>query len=97
MEQSYHIHSPNDTHGPYATFTTNFPAAVVQAFGFSLGSGVIGEGTLNSITFADTTYTFAMLVRLDGRNACKNGGWQTSQAPVFSNQGDCVSYFASKK
>ncbi len=74
-----------------------FPAAVVKAFGFSLGSGVIGEGTLNSITFAGTSYTFAMLVRLDGRDKCKNGGWETSQAPVFSNQGDCVSYFASAK
>ena len=29
---------------------------------------------------------------LDGREACKKGGWETSSAPVFTNQGDCVSY-----
>lgn len=83
--------------GTLDQWRVKFPAADVKAFGFSLGSGVIGEGTLNSITFADTTYTFGMIVRLDGRNACKNGGWRTSNAPVFSNQGDCVSYFASAK
>jgi len=64
------------------------------AFGFSLGSGVKGDGVLNAINFAGTSYTFAMQTGLDGREACKKGGWETSSAPVFRNQGDCVSFFA---
>ena len=83
--------------GTLDQWRTAFPNAVIRAFGFSLGSGVIGAGTLNAINFAGTRYTFALLVRLDGRDACKNGGWETSDAPVFTNQGDCVSYFASTK
>jgi hypothetical protein len=32
-----------------------------------------------------------------GKDACKNDGWKTSPAPVFGNQGQCVSYFAAGK
>ncbi len=67
------------------------------AFGFSLGSGVLGDGVINSITFAGDTYTFAAAVVLSGEDECKNGGWATSTSPVFKNQGDCVSHFASAK
>ena len=28
--------------------------------------------------------------------ACKNGGWQTFNNPVFKNQGDCVSFVATQ-
>ena len=35
-------------------------------------------------------------ITLEVKNACKNGGWKLSTAPVFVNQGGCVSYFASE-
>ncbi len=35
-------------------------------------------------------------VTLANKEACKNGGWMTSEAPVYKNQGDCVSSFASQ-
>ncbi|MET3770322.1 hypothetical protein ABIB15_003032 [Marisediminicola sp. UYEF4] len=81
-------------HGTLDQWREVFPDANVTAFGFSLGSGVKGDGVLNAINFAGTRYTFAMQTVLDGREACKKGGWETSSAPVFTNQGDCVSYFA---
>lgn len=84
-------------HGTLAEWRAAFSNATVLAFGFSLGSGVYGDGTLNSITFNGTTYTFASHVVLGGKDACKNGGWATSTKPVFKNQGDCVSYFATRK
>ena len=69
----------------------------MKAFGFSLGSGVKGDGVINSITFAGTTYTFAEPVVLTSKDQCKKDGWKTSTSPVFKNQGDCVSSFASAK
>lgn len=30
------------------------------------------------------------------KDACKNGGWQTFSNPSFKNQGDCVSFVATK-
>jgi len=74
-----------------------FPSADVLAFGFSLGSGVLGDGVINSMTFAGTTYTFAADVVLTSKDQCKNGGWATSTMPVYKNQGECVSHFASGK
>lgn len=82
-------------HGTLDQWRAAFPNAVVQAFGFSLGSGVFGDGVLTAINFDGTHYTFAHV--LDGKNECKAGGWSTSTEPVFRNQGDCVSYFASAK
>jgi hypothetical protein len=67
----------------------------VLAFGFSLGSGVKGDGVIESIQFAGDTYTFAVV--LQGKDECKDGGWATSTQPVFKNQGQCVSSFASAK
>jgi hypothetical protein len=87
----------SENHGTLDQWRAAFPNAVVQAFGFSLGSGVLGDWTLTAIHFAGTTYTFANWVVLDGKNECKSGGWATSTVPVFRNQGDCVSYFASAK
>ena len=74
-----------------------YPDAVVKAFGFSLGSGVKGDYQINSIEFNGTTYTFVKSVHLASKDDCKKGGWATSTSPVFKNQGDCVSYFASGK
>jgi hypothetical protein len=40
-------------------------------------------------------FTVVPVVSLANKDACKNNGWKTSNTPVFKNQGDCVSYFAT--
>ena len=89
--------SGSTNHGTLDQWRAAFPNAVVKAFGFSLGSGVKGDGVINAIDFAGTRYTFAADVVLTGKDDCKNGGWATSTMPVFKNQGDCVSYFSTQK
>lgn len=89
--------SGSANHGTLDQWRTAFPNAQVVAFGFSLGSGVEGDGVITEISFAGTTYGFAAAVVLAGKGECKNGGWATSTSPVFRNQGDCVSSFASNK
>jgi hypothetical protein len=84
-------------HGTLEQWRTAFPNATVKAFGFSLGSGVHGDGLINSITFNGTVYTFAADVVLTSKNECKNGGWATSTIPAYKNQGECVSHFAAGK
>ncbi|SDT31050.1 hypothetical protein SAMN04488543_3668 [Friedmanniella luteola] len=87
--------SGSPDHGTLDQWRAAFPNATVQAFGFSLGSGVKGDGVLNAIDFAGTRHTFAEAVVLTSKDQCKNGGWTTSTKPVFANQGACVSSFAS--
>lgn len=89
--------SGSDNHGTLDAWRAAFPDADVLAFGFSLGSGVKGDGTIDAINFAGDRYTFAAAVVLSGSDACKKDGWATSTSPVFSNQGDCVSFFATQK
>ena len=84
-------------HGTLAQWRAAFPDTVVTAFGFSLGSAVKGDGVINAIDFAGTRYVFGKQTVLDGKAACKNDGWKTSTKPVFTNQGDCVSYFTARK
>ena len=89
--------SGSDNHGTLDQWRAAFPSAEVLAFGFSLGSSVLGDGVIDAIDFAGTRYTFAADVVLTSKEQCKNGGWATSTMPVFKNQGDCVSSFASGK
>ena len=79
--------------GTLAEWSGAFPAATVTTFGFSLGSGVLGDHVIDSMSYAGTTYTFGEAVRLGSKEECKNGGWATSTDPVFENQGECVSSF----
>ncbi len=78
-----------------------FPSAtVVGGIGFNLGRamtvGVVNADELSISRGGDTvTYNFENEIVLEGKDACKNGGWKLSTAPVFRNQGDCVSHFAS--
>ena len=58
-------HAPSHTggsgsanHGALDDWRTAFPNAKVKAFGFSLGSGVLGDWTIDSMDFAGTSYTF---------------------------------------
>ena len=81
-------------HGTLDEWRAEFPDAEVLAFGFSLGSGVKGDGVIESIEFAGTRYTFAVHVTLTAKQDCKNGGWATSTKPVFRNQGECVASLA---
>ena len=89
--------SGSANHGTLDQWRTNFANANVLAFGFSMGSGVKGDGVLNAINFNGTRYTFAKDVTLTSKEQCKNGGWATSTQPVFKNQGECVSSFANNK
>lgn len=89
--------SGTENHGTLDQWRSAFPGAVVKAFGFSLGSGVLGDYVIDSIAFNGTTYTFAASVVLTSKDQCKSNGWKTSTSPVFKNQGDCVSSFASAK
>ncbi|WP_157970474.1 CARDB domain-containing protein [Nakamurella deserti] len=50
--------SGSDNHGTLDEWRTAFPAATVLAFGFSLGSGVHGDGVLNAINLGGDRYTF---------------------------------------
>ena len=84
-------------HGTLDQWRTAFPTATVRDFGFSLGSGVKGDGVLNSIGFAGTTYTFSRSVVLQGKDQCKDGGWATSTSPVFTSQGQCVKSFTDNQ
>ena len=84
-------------YGTLAEWDVALEDAVVVAFGFSLGSSVLGDYTLESIQFAGDSYTFANSVTLTAKDECKNGGWATSTKPVFKNQGECVSSFVSAK
>jgi hypothetical protein len=87
----------SENNGTLDQWRAAFPNATVKAFGFSLGSGVYGDGLINSITFNGTTYTFAADVVLTSKDQCKNGGWATSTKPIYKNQGECVSGFANSK
>ena len=89
--------SGSSWHGTLDAWSAAFPDAEVLAFGFSLGSGVLGDGVINAIEFAGDRYTFAQAVQLDSKDECKDGGWATSTSPEFRNQGDCVSHFATQK
>ncbi|HYG92542.1 MAG TPA: hypothetical protein VD859_03060 [Nocardioides sp.] len=83
--------------GTLAEWEAAFADENVLAYGFSLGSGVLGDGVIHSMTFGGTAYEFGAHTVLTGKEQCKNGGWATSTMPVFKNQGDCVSFFASGK
>jgi hypothetical protein len=81
--------------GTLQQWSSKFPNAVVTAFGFSLGSGVLGDGVIDSMSFAGTIYTFAVPVVLTSKDECKDGGWARSTHPAYRNQGACVSHFAT--
>lgn len=78
-----------------------FPnATVVGGIGFNLGRamtvGVVNADALTILSGGNTvTYDFENEITLEDKDACKDGGWKLSTAPVFKNQGDCVSHFAS--
>ncbi|WP_432477627.1 hypothetical protein [Nocardioides sp. GXQ0305] len=48
----------SDCHGTLEEWQATLPDAEVYAYGFSLGSGIKGQGLIRSLTADDTTYTF---------------------------------------
>lgn len=50
--------SGSDCHGTLAEWQTAVPSAAVYAVGFSLGSGVKGDGVIHDIQVGDTDYQF---------------------------------------
>jgi hypothetical protein len=71
------------------------------SIGFNQGSGnpdTVGAADALQIATADheVTYDFEPDFVLGSKDDCKQGGWASSTLPVFKNQGDCVSHFASK-
>lgn len=84
-------------YGTLEEWAVAFPDATVDTFGFSLGSGVEGDYVIDSMSYDGTTYTFGEHTSLASKDDCKNGGWATSTDPVFTNQGQCVSHFTSKR
>lgn len=48
--------SGSEWHGRLSEWRTQFPAAKVLLGGWSLGSGVVGDGIINAITIGDTRY-----------------------------------------
>lgn len=83
--------------GTLDEWRTAFADARVLAFGFSLGSGVQGDGLLEAINFDGDRYTFRNSITLTNKDQCKDGGWTSSELPTYKNQGQCVSSFAKKK
>jgi hypothetical protein len=80
-----------------ATLKTLCPSAVVIGFGLNIGSNNPSyDVETDLVSFNGTAYDFEPAIGPPtSRDACKNGGWETFNAPAFKNQGDCVSYLAT--
>lgn len=77
--------------------STSCPNAVVAGFGVNVGSNNPSYDVLTDlVSFNDVAYDFEPALSPQSKEACKDGGWQDFNAPVFKNQGDCVSHVASK-
>jgi hypothetical protein len=57
------------------------------------------DGKVCGLTDSFSPFTLGYPVRdkLTTISQCLNGGWATSTAPLFRNQGACVAYFVSKR
>jgi hypothetical protein len=85
-------------YGTLDEWHTAFANAKVKAIGFSLGSGVNGDGVINKISLGCTDYTFdALPARPTAKEQCKNNGWKDGFQTQYKNQGDCVSSVVSNR
>jgi hypothetical protein len=67
-----------------------FPTGTIQAVDILIDVEGIADITniiVNGVTQVPTPQAT--------KDQCKNGGWKNFTSPVFKNQGDCVSYFAT--
>jgi hypothetical protein len=70
-----------------------FPTGTIQAIDVLID--VQGTADLSNITVNGQVQVPETTSAPTTKDDCKNGGWQTFDPP-FKNQGDCVSYVASK-
>lgn len=86
---------------PLAYLQANNPNAVIGSYGVNVGHGPAGTfaGNADALTLglngSTTVYDFEHAVTLATKDQCKHDGWMTSTNPVYTNQGDCASSFAS--
>ena len=91
------------------TATYSFNAATIAALGqvpFPTGTitsvdvlvDVQGSADLTKITFNGVTQVpeVTQVGPPTSKDACKHGGWKTFNHPAFKNQGQCVSFVASR-
>jgi hypothetical protein len=72
---------------------TMCPQAVVVGFGVNIGTYNPSYNVeTDLVSFNGTAYDFEPAISPTTKDSCKNGGWQTFNAPTFKNQGQCVSY-----
>ncbi len=72
---------------------TMCPQAVVIGFGVNIGTyNPSYDVETDLVSFNGTAYDFEPAISPTTKDSCKNGGWQTFNAPTFKNQGQCVSY-----
>ncbi|HYF96699.1 MAG TPA: hypothetical protein VD947_01525, partial [Patescibacteria group bacterium] len=107
--QSYSVDTRNTSPYPCPASPADMdllsPSSNIRMFSLNVGDTSANDAGLDgyldnvvvTILNGDTTiYDFEEApVTLSSKNDCKKGGWQDSEAPVFKNQGDCVSHFAS--
>lgn len=82
---------------------SNPHAVIIGGFGINQGSGNPALNTaVDRLTIgaggSTFVYDFEPIVAPTTREACKDGGWQAFQdaaGPMFTNQGQCVSYVQS--
>jgi len=88
------IPEAGNTYVPFATAQQTYGNYEVTGIQLVVDSGYTSPDgqtfTFDNVKINSTTYTF------ESANSCKNGGWQsyTSAPGPFTNQGQCVSYYA---
>jgi hypothetical protein len=102
------IASPGGFTADWSDWVAAYPNATIAAdaknsFGFNEGGGnpdlhTAVDGLTIGFGGAPTVFDFEPLVGPPtSKDQCKNGGYTQFNNPSFKNQGDCVSYVASKK
>ena len=74
------------------------PLATIDLVGLNVGRGpasFIGAVDALSLTMGNETTTYDFERLDESKGSCLNGGWQEFHDPIFRDQGDCVSFFAS--
>ena len=85
----------------YTTFddiVANAPDATILSVGVNVGRGpasFIGATDGLSVTYLGETTTFDFEPLAEDKDGCKDGGWADFHDQTFTNQGQCVSWFAS--
>jgi hypothetical protein len=91
-----------DCYRTWSQIVADNPGASIQGELINQGSGNPGiDANVDAYTFGAngnaTTWNFDPLTGPPtSKDQCKDGGWQSFDNPTFKNQGDCVSYVATK-